>query len=67
MLVTSLTGGGVGQLQRIEQLRVGRVVVSPVTALISARDEPSADGLLPMHMFASVSFAADGACMVPRG
>jgi predicted aspartyl protease len=67
MLVTSLTGGSTGQIQRIDQLRVGRVTVSPLTALISTRDEASADGLLPMHLFSSVSFAANGACMVPRG
>jgi hypothetical protein len=48
-------------------LRVGAATLRGVKALVVDRDDPGADGLLPLHGFSSVSFAAGGTCLVARG
>jgi len=51
----------------IRRLRVGAVTMTNLPAALVERREADADGLLPLHHFSAVSFAAGGACMVPRG
>jgi hypothetical protein len=36
----------------------------PVVSI--ARNDPGVDGLLPLHRFTAVSFAAGGSCIVVR-
>jgi predicted aspartyl protease len=50
----------------IGRLRVGAVTMTNVSASLIERAEADADGLLPLHHFSAVSFAAGGACVVPR-
>ena len=50
----------------IETLRVGSVTLRDLRAYAIPRDDEHADGLLPLHEFASVSFAAGGGCMIAR-
>ena len=50
----------------IGALRVGDVELTRVSAVNVERRDPDADGLLPLHGFAAVSFAAGGRCMVAR-
>jgi hypothetical protein len=48
------------------RLRVGAATVGDVKPLMVDRDDPYADGLLPLHGFSSVSFASGGACLIAR-
>lgn len=48
------------------RLRVGAVTLRDVKAVVVDRDDPDADGLLPLHGFSSVSFAAGGNCLMAR-
>jgi len=50
----------------IRALRVGEVELKRVAAVNVERRDPDADGLLPLHGFAAVSFAVGGRCMVAR-
>ncbi len=50
----------------LRRLRVGAIVLKDVTAYNVERTDPNADGLLPLHRFATVSFAAGGSCLVAR-
>ena len=45
-------------------LRVGAVTLRNSTAYLTLRDDSHADGLLPLHGFSRVSFAAGGVCLV---
>jgi hypothetical protein len=45
---------------------VGAVTLRDVRVLVIDRDDPNADGLLPLHGFSSVSFAAGGSCLMAR-
>lgn len=47
-------------------LRIGAVTLKDVAAYNVQRVDPDADGLLPLHRFAAVSFAAGGGCLVAR-
>lgn len=47
-------------------LRIGAVRLTDVAAYNVQRTDPNADGLLPLHRFAAVSFAAGGSCLVAR-
>ena len=47
-------------------LRVGTIALKDVTAYNVERMDPNADGLLPLHRFAAVSFGAGGSCLVAR-
>lgn len=47
-------------------LRIGAVRLTNVAAYNVQRADPNADGLLPLHRFAAVSFAAGGGCLVAR-
>jgi hypothetical protein len=65
--VTSLVSG----MRRVARvtlpaLRIGRAQMRDVAAVVAERDDTGADGLLPLHTFASVTFAAGGSCIVPR-
>ena len=55
-----------GRRAGISAFRVGRVTVRDVPVAVVERDDPNADGLLPLHRFGAVSFAAGGACLVVR-
>jgi hypothetical protein len=47
-------------------LRVGGVALKNLDVVHVDRRDPDADGLLPLHHFSSVSFAAGGSCLVAR-
>jgi predicted aspartyl protease len=47
-------------------VRVGAVTMKRMNPVLVERTDANADGLLPLHHFATVSFAAGGACMLPR-
>jgi predicted aspartyl protease len=47
-------------------LRIGAVVLHDVPAVLIDRPDPGVDGLMPMHGFSSVSFAASGQCLSVR-
>lgn len=67
VMVAGVSGAGrVAQVTAIETLRVGSVTLRDVRAYTIQRDDEHADGLLPLHEFASVSFAAGGGCLVAR-
>jgi predicted aspartyl protease len=51
---------------RIRELRIGSIAWKDVAAVNVERTDPDADGLLPLHRFSTVSFAADGGCLVAR-
>lgn len=51
---------------RVAEFRVGNQVVRNVPVAIVERDDPDVDGLLPLHGFRAVSFAAGGSCLVVR-
>jgi hypothetical protein len=51
---------------RLPLLRIGAVTLKDVAAYNVQRVDPDADGLLPLHRFAAVSFAAGGGCLVAR-
>jgi hypothetical protein len=50
----------------MKDLRVGEVTLKRLDAYNVQRIDPNADGLLPLHQFATVSFAAGGACLWAR-
>jgi predicted aspartyl protease len=55
-----------GTTSRLGAVRVGGAALRNLAALHVHRRDPAADGLLPLHHFSSVSFAAGGACLVAR-
>jgi predicted aspartyl protease len=66
MAVGVAGNGRIAERRTLKRLRVGTVTFRDVDAFAIDRDEPEVDGLLPLHHFASVSFAAGGACMIAR-
>ena len=53
----------------VRELQVGNVIFRNQPVAVIARDEVDAlegDGLLPLHLFASVSFNAREQCLVLR-
>ena len=50
----------------ISRLRVGSTALGDLRPVVVSREDENADGLLPLHGFASVSFAAQGACVTVR-
>jgi len=50
----------------LRAIRLGTVTLKNVVAYNVERSDASADGLLPLHQFSRVSFAAGGACLVAR-
>ncbi|HYT69252.1 MAG TPA: hypothetical protein VEL51_22715, partial [Vicinamibacterales bacterium] len=50
----------------IPRVRVGAATVKNVDAYLVERTDANADGLLPLHHFAAVSFAAGGASLIAR-
>lgn len=68
--VATLTSLGDGErlarLATMPTLRVGSVTIRHLEAYVVERADADVDGLLPLHGFSSVSFAAGGACLVAR-
>jgi len=67
--MTSLTGARDVRLMVLEHLQVGGRAIRNQTTLVVSRDEPDApagDGLLPLHLFRSVSFDRDAQCLLVR-
>ena len=64
--VTDLLGARPARMTTVPRLRLGGVTVRDVDAFVIDRAEPGVDGLMPLHRFASVSFAAGGGCLVAR-
>jgi hypothetical protein len=67
--VHSLSGGQVVRTMMLRELRLGSLVLrdQPVAVLARDRDDDvEGDGLLPLHLFASVSFNAREQCLVLR-
>jgi hypothetical protein len=64
--VRDLSGARLARVMTVPRLRLGGVTVRDVDAFVIDRMEPGVDGLMPLHRFASVSFAAGGACLVAR-
>jgi hypothetical protein len=54
------------QTSTVRELRVGDVTLKRINAYNVQRIDPNADGLLPLHQFAAVSFAAGGTCLSAR-
>jgi predicted aspartyl protease len=50
----------------VSELRVGRITLADVPVVVVDREERDVDGLLPLHRFRAVSFAAGGSCVVVR-
>jgi predicted aspartyl protease len=50
----------------LSRVRVGTSTLRDIRAIVVDRDDPGADGLLPLHGFSSVSFAAGGSCLIAR-
>ena len=50
----------------VSRLRVGTSTLRDIRPVIVDREDPAADGLLPLHGFSSVSFAAGGSCLIAR-
>jgi predicted aspartyl protease len=65
-MTAGLTGQRVAHTTIVSRLVVGGLTLRDRHAVVIERDDPSADGLLPLHDFSSVSFAAAGACVVVR-
>ena len=64
--LAGLTGGErLVEMTTISWLRAGSIALRGTRAAIVPRDDPSADGLLPLRLFSRVSFAAGGTCIVP--
>lgn len=57
---------GATPVQPISRVQVGATTLRGLRTVVVDRDDENADGLLPLHGFASVSFAASGACLVAR-
>jgi predicted aspartyl protease len=67
VMVTSLGNGErMARVATIPALRVGSVTMRHLEAYVIERADSEVDGLLPLHGFSSVSFAAGGACLVAR-
>lgn len=67
VMVSGVSGHNVAaRATAIPRLRVGSVTLRDLRAYAVERDDAHADGLLPLHAFASVSFAAGGACVIAR-
>ena len=65
--VAGMSGDGrIARVTAIQKLRVGSVTFRDLRAYAVDRDDEHADGLLPLHTFGSVSFAAGGGCLVVR-
>lgn len=66
-VVAALSGSGrLAQVTAIRTLRVGSVTLRDLRAYAVDREDEHADGLLPLHAFGSVSFAAGGGCLIVR-
>ena len=66
-MVTALGAGErMARLATMPTLRVGSVTMRRLDAYFVERADSDVDGLLPLHGFSSVSFAAGGACLVAR-
>ena len=65
--VSSLTGSRNAGVVPAPPLVVGGTILRSARAIVIERDEADADGLLPLHLFASVSFNMRDGCMVVRG
>ena len=50
----------------LSRVRVGSATLRGLRPIVVDRDDENADGLLPLHGFGSVSFAARGGCLVAR-
>jgi len=65
-----MTGLGSGErmagITTMPALRVGSIIMRNLDAYVIEGPDADVDGLLPLHGFASVSFAAGGACLVAR-
>ena len=59
-------GERIARIATMPTLRVGSITMRHLDAYIVERDEADVDGLLPLHGFSSVSFAAGGACLIAR-
>ncbi len=67
--VHSLAGGQQVRTMMLRELRLGSLVLKEqrVAVLVREReDDVEGDGLLPLHLFASVSFNAREQCLVLR-
>lgn len=67
--LVSLTGSREARPVTLRQLRVGGVTLRNQRAVVIQRNEPDApegDGLLPLHLFASVSFNCQEGYLVAR-
>ena len=64
--VSDLLGVRPAHTTTVPRLHLGDVTVRNLDAYVIDRTEPGVDGLMPLHRFASVSFAAGGACLVAR-
>jgi len=64
--LTGLTGDGGVRIASTPRLVVGGVTLRDQPVVIVDRTDASADGLLPLHGFASVSFNMKDGCMVVR-
>jgi predicted aspartyl protease len=61
--VAGVTGNKAAQPALLRELRIGRIRLHDVATVVIDRDHPEAplaDGLLPLHIFSSVSFDASG-------
>ena len=66
-VVAGLSGSNrLVQVTAIGTLRVGSVTLRDLRAYAVDREDEHADGLLPLHAFGSVSFAAGGGCLIAR-
>ena len=67
VMLTGTSGGGTrAQATAIDTLRVGTVTLRNLRAYTVDRDDDNVDGVLPLHAFSSVSFAAGGGCLIAR-
>jgi hypothetical protein len=64
--ITGLTGTARAGTVAGSKLRVGNVTLRSPTTVVVERDDADSDGLLPLHVFASVSFNMQEGCMVVR-
>jgi predicted aspartyl protease len=65
--ITGLTGRARARTVAGPKLHVGNVTLRSATTVIVERDGADSDGLLPLHVFASVSFNMQEGCMIVRG
>ena len=57
---------GRAPIPTVSRLRVGTSTLRDIRPVVVDRHDPAADGLLPLHGFSSVSFAAGGSCLIAR-